>query len=89
MSSFDVHAALLAGIQQTWVSAASAGTPSTIRSDSQLGLRASAAAGVSFPAGRGRFLLQMETSVVPFGTAGLEAPLGAIGFQAGYLITAR
>jgi hypothetical protein len=87
MSSVDVHAALLAGIQQTWVSAVSAGTPSMSRSDSQLGLRASAAAGLSFRAGSGRFLLQAETSIVPFGTAGLEAPLRAIGFQAGYVIT--
>ena len=88
-SSFDVHAALLAGIQQTWVSAFSSGTPATSRSDSQLGLRASAAAGASFRAGPGRFLLQVETSIVPFGTAGLEAPLGAVALQAGYVVMSR
>ena len=89
MSSFDVHAALLAGIQQTWVSAVSSGTPSLSRSDSQLGLRASAAAGASFRAGPGRFLIQLETSIVPFGTAGLEAPLGIFAIQAGYVFFAR
>ncbi|HWE23586.1 MAG TPA: hypothetical protein VG496_06560 [Myxococcales bacterium] len=89
MSSFDVHAALLAGIQQTWMSATSQGTPPTSRSESQLGLRGSAAAGASFRAGPGRFLVQVQASIVPFGTASLEAPLGGIGLQAGYVIVAK
>ena len=89
MPRFDLHAALLAGIQQTWVSASSPGSPPTNRSDSQLGLRASAAAGASFRAGPGRVLLQVETSIVPFGTAGLQAPLGGFALQAGYVFLAR
>jgi hypothetical protein len=89
LSSIDVHAALLAGIQQTWVSATSTGTPSTSRSASQLGLRTSAAAGASFRAGPGRVLFQVEASVVPFGTAGLEKPLGIFSIQAGYVILGR
>jgi len=86
MSSFDVHAAVLLGVQQTWVSATSSGTPTVSRSDSQLGLRATAAAGASWRAGPGRVLVQLQTSVVPFAAAGLQTPLGGFALQAGYVL---
>jgi hypothetical protein len=86
MSGFDVHAALLLGVQETWVSATSGGTPSISRTDSQLGLRASAAAGASWRAGPGRILVQLQTSVLPFSAAGLQTPLGGFALQAGYAL---
>ena len=81
----DVHAALLLGVQQTWVSASSPGAPALSRSASELGLRAGAALGVSWPLGPGRLLVQAHTSLTP-ALGGLENPLSGIAFQAGYLL---
>ena len=82
----DLHAALLFGVQQTWVSASSPGAPSMSRSASEMGLRAGAALGASWPLGPGRVLIQAHTSVAP-ALGGLESPLSGIALQAGYLMT--
>ena len=82
----DLHAALLFGVQETWVSASSPGTPSLSRSASQLGVRAGAALGASWPIGPGRVLVQAQTSLTP-ALGGLENPLSGFAIQAGYLLT--
>jgi hypothetical protein len=84
----DVHAALLLGVQQTWVSASSPGAPALSRSASELGVRAGAVLGASWPLGPGRLLVQAHTSLTP-ALGGLENPLSGIAFQAGYLLTLR
>ena len=84
----DLHAAMLLGVQQTWVSASSPGAPSLSRSASQMGIRAGAALGASWPVGPGRALVQAQTALVP-ALGGLENPLNGVGFQAGYLIRLR
>ncbi|MFL5309797.1 MAG: hypothetical protein ACJ79H_05010 [Myxococcales bacterium] len=82
----DLHAALLLGVQQTWVSASSPGAPSISRSASELGFRAGAALGASWPIGPGRILLQAQTNLAP-ALGGLENPLSGVALQAGYLLT--
>jgi len=82
----DLHAALLFGVQQTWVSAGSPGAPSMSRSASEMGFRAGAALGASWPVGPGRVLLQAHTNLAP-ALGGLENPLSGIAVQAGYLLT--
>jgi hypothetical protein len=84
----DLHAALLLGVQQTWVSASSPGAPALSRSASELGVRAGAALGASWPLGPGRLLVQAHTSLTP-ALGGLEDPLSGIAFQAGYLLRLR
>jgi hypothetical protein len=82
----DLHAALLLGVQQTWVSANSPGAPSLSRSASELGIRAGAALGVSWPLGPGRLLVQAQTNLAP-ALGGLEDPLSGIALQGGYLLS--
>jgi hypothetical protein len=84
----DLHAALLLGVQQAWVSASSPGAPALSRSASELGIRAGAAFGASLPLGSGRVVIQAQTSLTP-ALGGLENPLSGIAFQAGYLLTLR
>ncbi len=84
----DVHASLLLGVQQTWVSASFPGAPTLARSGSELGIRTGASLGASWPLGPGRLLVQAHTSLTP-ALAGLENPLSGIAFQAGYLLTLR
>jgi len=81
----DLHATLLVGLQQAWVSASSPGTPSLSRSSSEMGVRAAAALGASWPLGPGRLLFQAQTSLTP-ALGGLENPLSGIAFQTGYLL---
>ena len=81
----DLHATLLVGLQQTWVSASSPGTPSLSRSSSEMGVRAAAALGASWPLGPGRLLFQAQTSLTP-ALGGLENPLSGVAFQTGYLL---
>jgi hypothetical protein len=82
----DLHAALLLGVQQTWVSANSPGAPSLSRSASELGLRAGVALGASWPLGPGRLLVQAHTNLAP-ALGGLENPLSGIALQGGYLLS--
>jgi hypothetical protein len=84
----DLHATLLLGVQQIWVSASSPGAPALSRSASELGFRAGAALGASWPLGPGRLLVQAHTSLTP-ALGGLENPLSDIAFQAGYLLRLR
>ena len=88
VGGIDLHASMLIGLQQTWVSATSIGNPALTRSGSELGVRASAAIGVSWRLGSGRVLLQINTSLTP-ALAGLENALSGVAFQAGYLWTLR
>jgi len=81
----DLHATLLLGAQRTWVSASSPGTPSLSRSASEVGVRAGAAFGASWPFGPGRFMVQAQTTLAP-ALGGLENPLSGISFQTGYLL---
>ncbi|HKB77519.1 MAG TPA: hypothetical protein VKC58_13050 [Myxococcales bacterium] len=85
-SVVDLHAALLLGVQQTWVSAGSPGAPSLSRSASELGVRAGAALGASWPIGPGRMLVQVQANLTP-ALGGLENPLSGFALQAGYLLT--
>lgn len=87
-SNVDLHAALLLGVQQIWVSASSPGAPALSRSASELGVRAGAALGASWPLGPGRLLAQAHASLTP-ALGGLENPLSGIAFQAGYLLRLR
>jgi hypothetical protein len=81
----DLHAALLLGVQQTWVSASFPGTPSLSRTSSEMGVRAGAALGASWPVGQGRLVLQANTALTP-ALGGLENPLSGFSFQTGYLL---